>query len=434
MLIDVHDHGIASPDEKNKVVCNYCGKEVSGFYRLKCHLGHLRGDVKPCEQVPSNVKDLMITQLRKNKRRKLAKEADQSCHTDIPLKMNCSTSAKNISKQADLEQIEEYVSKVKDSWAVTGCSFVIDEWEDYKRRHLINFLADSPEGTIYIGSFDISSHVGCLGILQKLLEFVIDNVGLKNVVQIIVADTVSWMWPATRQIVFKHKNVCRSLGASHYIGLMLYNIGMMEPYREILNEAKRLTEFVHGHTDVLKMFRSYFHGHDLAAKPYKIRPLYGVGYYLNPALLYTKILYLNRVVEHVLKSCIFEMFEGRHVQDLISQQFQKYEHGEAEWWSRYGAQCPELQKLAIRILSQTCDVSTSSSRVPSHNHPSTAIFSDSASQPSLGIDAAAVPFHIDLSQPACPSTSLHPMTTRLKSVTKYKIEGIERLICEYGSG
>ncbi|KAK4840072.1 hypothetical protein QYF36_027150 [Acer negundo] len=192
MLIDVHDHGIASPDEKDKDACNY---------------------------------------------------------------------------------FEEYVSKVKDSWAVTGCSIVIDEWEDDKRRRLMNFLADSPEGTIYIGSFDISSHVGRLGILQKLLEFVIDNVGLTNVVQIIVADTVSWIWPATRQIVFKHKNVCWSLRESHYIGLMLYNIGMMEPCREILNKAKTLTEFVHGRTDVLKMFRSYFNGHDLVVKPYKIRSL-----------------------------------------------------------------------------------------------------------------------------------------------------------------
>lgn len=26
-----------------------------------------------------------------------------------------------------------------------------------------------------------------------------------------------------------------------------------------------------------------------------------------------------------------------------------------EWWLRCGAECPELQKFAIRILSQTCD-------------------------------------------------------------------------------
>ncbi|KAI9160245.1 hypothetical protein LWI28_006484 [Acer negundo] len=87
-------------------------------------------------------------------------------------------------------------------------------------------------------------------------------------------------------------------------------------------------------------------------------------------------MYLNGEVEPCplcgLKYCIFGMFEGRHVQDLISQQLQKYEHGEGafkdgstlqglqdasptEWWSRYGAQCPELQKLSIRIPSQTCD-------------------------------------------------------------------------------
>lgn len=27
----------------------------------------------------------------------------------------------------------------------------------------------------------------------------------------------------------------------------------------------------------------------------------------------------------------------------------------ALWWSRYGGDCPELQRLAVRILSQTCD-------------------------------------------------------------------------------
>ncbi|KAK1576284.1 hypothetical protein Q3G72_012640 [Acer saccharum] len=323
MLIDVHDHGIASPDEKNKVACNYCGKEYF------------------CKKY----------------------------------------------KQADLEQIEEYVSKVKDSWAVTGCSIVIDEWEDDKRRHLINFLAESPEGTIYIGSFDISSHVSCLGILQKLLEFVIDNVGLKNVVQIIVADTVSWMLPATRQIVFKHKNVCWSLGASHYIGLMLYNIGLMEPYREILNKAKTLTEFVHGHTDVLKMFRSN-----------NLKNMFASSEWTDSDWASTT---QGKWVDDLLRDITFweknpytigsYFTTCRHVQDLISQQLQKYEQGEGsfkdgstlqglqdasptEWWSRYGAQCPELQKHAIRILSQTCEV------------------------------------------------------------TKYKIEGIERLICEYGRG
>ncbi|KAK0595705.1 hypothetical protein LWI29_009225 [Acer saccharum] len=98
---------------------------------------------------------------------------------------------------------------------------------------------------------------------------------------------------------------------------------------------------------------------------YLYRPLYGVGYYLNPALLYTEKMYLNGEVEHGLKSCIFGMFEGRHVQDLISQQLQKYEQGEGafkdgstlqglkdasptEWWSRYDAM--ERNALSCRSL------------------------------------------------------------------------------------
>ncbi|KAI7986661.1 hypothetical protein LOK49_LG14G02252 [Camellia lanceoleosa] len=65
------------------------------------------------------------------------------------------------------------------------------------------------------------------------------------------------------------------------------------------------------------------------------------------------------------------MVEGKHLQDLVSLQVDEYRAGKgsfgqgsadrqssnspALWWSYYGGQCPELQRLAIRILSQTCD-------------------------------------------------------------------------------
>ncbi|KAK2662403.1 hypothetical protein Ddye_000977 [Dipteronia dyeriana] len=53
---NARDHGTALA-EKNRVQCNYCGKVMSGFYRLKYHLGGMRGDVTSCEKVPENVKE-----------------------------------------------------------------------------------------------------------------------------------------------------------------------------------------------------------------------------------------------------------------------------------------------------------------------------------------------------------------------------------------
>ncbi|KAL5816129.1 hypothetical protein ACOSQ3_024507 [Xanthoceras sorbifolium] len=520
MLIDVHEHGIALDEKKKKVKCNYCGKVVSGFYRLKCHLGSLRGDVVPCGVVPSNVKDLMMAQLLENKRKSLTKEVGQLCHPDLPLKRKWTASAKaelksdqvmvstidekqvpaessmqahNTNEQNDVKQIEEYVKKVRDSWPVTGCSILIEEWDDDKGRHLVNFLIDCLEGTIYIRSFDLSTYVGSFNAFEMLLQEVMEDVGLKNVVQIIISSTITRLWRATKDIVSKRKNMCWSLGASYCIGLMLYYSGMIRPFREILNKAMTLTKFIHGHTDVLTMFRSYSHGHDLVSKPYKIRPLmafftmgnivsqknnmkdmvassewtdsiwasategkwvvdllrdvtfwrgghiflaavtplvrilvpingidkllvgsiynsilqakkeiknklgnkasfympfwrvidfvwdvylhrplHAAGYYLNPGIFYSENFHVDGEVATGLESCILNMVEDPDVQTLIYEQLEEYTQGKGafkdgstlqgiedvspiEWWSCYGAQCPELQKFAVHILSQTCD-------------------------------------------------------------------------------
>jgi hypothetical protein len=44
-----------------KMVCNYCQKEVGGggINRIKQHLAHARGNIKPCKKVPDALKDDM---------------------------------------------------------------------------------------------------------------------------------------------------------------------------------------------------------------------------------------------------------------------------------------------------------------------------------------------------------------------------------------
>ncbi|KAL7210728.1 hypothetical protein ACSBR1_032141 [Camellia fascicularis] len=50
------EHGIAQDERKKKVMCNYCGKIVSGgIYRLKQHLARLSGEVTYCDKAPEEV-------------------------------------------------------------------------------------------------------------------------------------------------------------------------------------------------------------------------------------------------------------------------------------------------------------------------------------------------------------------------------------------
>ncbi|XP_047315315.1 uncharacterized protein LOC124919186 [Impatiens glandulifera] len=101
-------------------------------------------------------------------------------------------------------------------------------------------------------------------------------------------------------------------------------------------------------------------------------PLHAAGYFLNPILFYSADFFSDIEVISGLMCCLvrmktFESFEYTITTQLDEYQKSKGSFGEgsscdrltnilpAEWWSTYGGQCPELQKLAVRILSQTCN-------------------------------------------------------------------------------
>ncbi|KAI3459004.1 hypothetical protein Pfo_015667 [Paulownia fortunei] len=101
-------------------------------------------------------------------------------------------------------------------------------------------------------------------------------------------------------------------------------------------------------------------------------PLHSAGYYLNPSLFYSSDVYIDPEVATGLVCCIVRTTEDMHVQDRITIQMEQYRTAKGAfgvgcavdershispgiWWSKYGGECPQLQRLAIRILSQTCD-------------------------------------------------------------------------------
>ncbi|KAL2902899.1 hypothetical protein RDABS01_027981 [Bienertia sinuspersici] len=101
-------------------------------------------------------------------------------------------------------------------------------------------------------------------------------------------------------------------------------------------------------------------------------PLHAAGYFLNPRLHYTEDFYSDTEVAGGLLITIVRMAGDQRTQDLISRQLDVYggcrgdfkigtdnnsrdSLSPATWWSRFGDHCPDLQKVAVRILSQTCN-------------------------------------------------------------------------------
>ncbi|KAF3780840.1 hypothetical protein EJ110_NYTH38321 [Nymphaea thermarum] len=101
------------------------------------------------------------------------------------------------------------------------------------------------------------------------------------------------------------------------------------------------------------------------------RPLHATAYYLNPAVRYLPTYKKDREVEYGMLDCIDVLVSDSEEQDAIHMSINKYDTTSGTmardtavrcrttmrpdlWLERFGPDCPELRKLAIRILSQTC--------------------------------------------------------------------------------
>ncbi|PSS07218.1 S-cell enriched with leucine-rich repeat-containing protein [Actinidia chinensis var. chinensis] len=313
---NINDHGMVLDDLKRRVECNYCGKVVSGFTRLKCHLGGIRGDVAPCEEVPTDVKGLMRNRLLEKKRGNLSKEVGELYHPDLPLKRiwcphsNCVKNAEqdmvqpvesggkkhvkfnsisensvlevfsfpkgNICSQAAPSAMEELSSHqfqkcIARFFYETGIDFSAAKSPSFQR--MVNATLDC--GHI---EFKIPSCRELKGWIfqdevkemQHFFDEVIMEVGADNVVQIITYFTSACMEAVGKQLMEKHRTIFWTVSASHCLQLMLEKMGMIDLIKGILEKTKTITKFIYSHATVLKLMRNHTCGCDLI-KPSKIR-------------------------------------------------------------------------------------------------------------------------------------------------------------------
>ncbi|XP_026403861.1 uncharacterized protein LOC113299129 isoform X2 [Papaver somniferum] len=602
VIASVHDHCTVVEKVNNRVTltCNYCGKTVSCYSRLKKHLAGTGGDVSPCIDVPENIKvqmrnslpmnrevlqlfkscsllkktsdssdsleqssnnvdeSIQSNLLRKRKHssiieysglehevevlqvvhypeilNKLKKEEEEEAEDDSSTQIqrcigrfffensidfNAANSAsfkkmihalggrgsttykvpncddlKGCILEEELKAMREHVLEVVCSWRSTGCSILLDGWTDEKGRYMINFVIDCPRGPIYMKSVHFSDSVADVDAMVSLLSGVIEHIGVQNVVQIVTYTTGGSMEAVGKQMTEKYKSVFWTVCASHCIGLMLEEIGMLRTGSRVLGKAKAITKFIYSHETVLKLMRKHTRGFNLVTssrirsmvpflileriksqkknlmemfispewknstlastadglmvsglvtgepsfwtetemllkatipliralhllnggdsrpqlgyiyetmdqvketikKEYKGRKtecqifwtvidgiwdnqlhssIHSAGYFLNPGLYYLDDFYVDAEVAAGLFCCIVRMVGDKREQDLVTSQVNEYRRASgafgnadavdqrtklapAEWWSLYGGQCPELQQLAIRILSQTC--------------------------------------------------------------------------------
>ncbi|KAL5554817.1 hypothetical protein UlMin_042218 [Ulmus minor] len=320
------DHCKVVDSKKNRVECIYCAKVVSGFPHFKCHLGGIIFG-----NVPAIVKNVFRDIMNQSKKENWS--ACSTSQTDVtePCGSLSSQNGSNDEISTDLEstkiekcigrffyetgidfsvanspgfkklmssiiglvghveykipkyqdlkgpmlhdevkEMEEYLKKIGNSWAITGCSILLDGWTDQTGRNLINILVDCPEGPIYLFSYDISSSVGNTETLHLFLETINEEVGVNNVIQIVAHSTTGWVEAVGKQFMDRCKKVFWTVSESHCIDLMLEKIGTMASIRKVLDKARIITKLIHSRAEVLELLKKYTGGDDII-KPSKIK-------------------------------------------------------------------------------------------------------------------------------------------------------------------
>ncbi|KAM0857105.1 hypothetical protein ACQ4PT_048695 [Festuca glaucescens] len=145
--------------------------------------------------------------------------------------------------------------KHEKAWEEYGCSLMSDGWTDMSVRHLINFLVNSPEGTFFLGTANVSAESVDANLVAKLLGEQIEAIGPKNVVQV-VSDNGSNYKAAGRILMERYPTMYWTPCAAHCLDLMLEDIGKIKEFSDCIAKAKRTTRFIYAHTQILDLMRS----------------------------------------------------------------------------------------------------------------------------------------------------------------------------------
>nr|XP_019703113.1 double-stranded RNA-binding protein 1 isoform X2 [Elaeis guineensis] len=92
----------------------------------------------------------------------------------------------------EVAHIDEIMKSHREEWARIGCTIMSDGWQDKSQRTLINFLVNCLKGSMFIEYVDVSVYMKTGENLFKLLDRMVQKVGVENVVQVVIDNAASY--------------------------------------------------------------------------------------------------------------------------------------------------------------------------------------------------------------------------------------------------
>ncbi|KAL1542165.1 hypothetical protein AAHA92_26297 [Salvia divinorum] len=161
-----------------------------------------------------------------------------------------------------IHEVRYDVDQCTAAWGRTGCSILVDEWNSGKGITFVNFFAYCPEGTVFLRSADISRAIDSADVLYELLKEIVEQVGLKNVLQVVTTIEDRYVI-AGKRLTDTHPSIFWTPCAGHCIDLMLQDMGELPRVKMVLDQARLISRYIYSNAIVINMMRRYTFGVDL---------------------------------------------------------------------------------------------------------------------------------------------------------------------------
>jgi hypothetical protein len=160
--------------------------------------------------------------------------------------------------------VEKLLQPIRSSWSSKGVTIVSDGWSDPHRRPLLNFMAVTEDGPMFLRSINTEGEVKSKEYIRDKLCEIIEAVGPANVVQVIT-DNASNCRGAGLLVQERYSHIFWTPCVVHTLNLALKSIGSARNeddhnyehfnwISEIVADATHIRNFIMNHSMRLSMF------------------------------------------------------------------------------------------------------------------------------------------------------------------------------------
>lgn len=156
------------------------------------------------------------------------------------------------------EGVKERVHRIiLSNISLSGCTIVSDGWSNVQRRPLINVMVVSPRGEAFVRAVDSSGMIKTGSYIADVLTSVIEEVGSKYVVQVIM-DNAKNCRSASKIINLRYPHIFPCGCNTHSLNLVLKDWYKSEDttwFASIIDTSRRIVKFILKRQRVLDIYR-----------------------------------------------------------------------------------------------------------------------------------------------------------------------------------